>query len=254
MEAGSKISGGYVLQPRRIDESVIMHAPPIVREIWLYLIRKVNHANFKNIERGQGVFRFEDIQNDLSWTVGYRKMTYSKPQITKALRRLREETMIATTKATAGMLITVLNYNKYQDPENYEGNDERTTKATRRQREGNAFNIQECKNVKNEKNEKNTNPPIAPQDDFSVFWQEYPKKVGKMDALKAWGKLNGTRPAIEIILKSIEAQKQSHGWQKENGQFIPNPATWLNRGQWEDETEVTQSHQPPKSIYKEIII
>ncbi|HAR34675.1 MAG TPA: hypothetical protein DCR95_11510, partial [Desulfobacter sp.] len=91
------------------------------------------------------------------------------------------------------------------------------------------------KNVKNEKNEKNTNPPIAPQDDFSVFWQEYPKKVGKMDALKAWGKLNGTRPAIEIILNAIHAQKQSAQWQKEGGQFIPNPATWLNRGQWEDQ-------------------
>jgi hypothetical protein len=43
-------------------------------------------------------------------------------------------------------------------------------------------------------------------------------------------------PAMERTLKR---QKNSHDWTKENGQYIPNPATWLNQGRWMDEpTEI----------------
>lgn len=38
------------------------------------------------------------------------------------------------------------------------------------------------------------------------------------------------------MLAAIAVQAKSPGWTKENGQFIPNPATWLNEGRWQDET------------------
>jgi hypothetical protein len=78
-------------------------------------------------------------------------------------------------------------------------------------------------------------------DDFLAFWNLYPKKVGKLDALKAWSSKNGSRPSIEIISKKISELKQSEQWQKNNGQFIPNPATWLNRGGWDDECNIEQN-------------
>ena len=37
------------------------------------------------------------------------------------------------------------------------------------------------------------------------------------------------------MLNAIKIQKQSEQCQKDNGQFIPNPATWLNQKRWEDE-------------------
>jgi hypothetical protein len=40
--------------------------------------------------------------------------------------------MVETAKATHGMVITVCNYDYYQNPENYEGNDEGSMKETRR--------------------------------------------------------------------------------------------------------------------------
>jgi uncharacterized protein YdaU (DUF1376 family) len=75
-------------------------------------------------------------------------------------------------------------------------------------------------------------PPIVPHD-FDVFWKAYPKKIGKGAALKSWKK--NSHPSIEKILVALEIQKGSEQWKKENGQFIPNPATWLNQGRWEDE-------------------
>lgn len=69
-------------------------------------------------------------------------------------------------------------------------------------------------------------------DEFDAFWKEFPKKVGKGAAEKAWQKL---KPNLTVVLEAIEAHKQTDQWSKDNGQFIPHPATWLNQKRWEDE-------------------
>lgn len=75
-------------------------------------------------------------------------------------------------------------------------------------------------------------------DDFEVFWKEYPKKVGKDAARRAWKTRNGTRPPIADLVTAIRKQTQSIQWNKDGGQYIPNPATWINQGRWSDEMEV----------------
>lgn len=72
--------------------------------------------------------------------------------------------------------------------------------------------------------------------DFESFWTAYPKKTGKKSALKAW-KAAKDKPDIKTIIAAITAQRSSQQWQKDGGQFIPHPATWLNQGRWADETE-----------------
>lgn len=72
---------------------------------------------------------------------------------------------------------------------------------------------------------------------FLEFWKAYPKKVAKQYALKAWNRLRPNAELYSQIMKAIESQKQSKQWRKDNGQYIPNPATWLNGGQWENEME-----------------
>jgi hypothetical protein len=67
---------------------------------------------------------------------------------------------------------------------------------------------------------------------FSSFWRLYPKRVGKGEALKAWKK-NRCEKITESILLALENQL---AWlTRENGKYIPNPATWLNQKRWEDE-------------------
>jgi hypothetical protein len=76
--------------------------------------------------------------------------------------------------------------------------------------------------------------------DFLTFWAEYPRKKQKGAALKAWknAKKKGM-PALNDVLKAVEAQKQSGDWLKNNGEFIPYPASWLNSGSWDDEIDTT---------------
>ena len=83
-------------------------------------------------------------------------------------------------------------------------------------------------------------PPVV-CGDFEKFWSAYPKKVGKKSAKKAFDRAN---MPIETLLAAIERQKCSTQWSKDNGQFIPNPSTWLNQGRWEDELEQTPASSP----------
>lgn len=69
---------------------------------------------------------------------------------------------------------------------------------------------------------------------FDRFWAAYPKKVGKQAALSAYKKV---KVPVDTLIAAVEAQKASAQWTKDNGQYIPNPATWLNQGRWEDVLE-----------------
>lgn len=118
------IKGGFILQPRQLDQSSISDYPPHVREIWLYLLRKANWKDYKigdkTIKRGQLLTSYNQIISDLSWYVGYRKESYKKHHCETAMKLLTKENMVTTTKTTRGMIVTVCNYDYYQNPDNYE--------------------------------------------------------------------------------------------------------------------------------------
>jgi len=75
-------------------------------------------------------------------------------------------------------------------------------------------------------------------DDFDVFWEAYPKKVGKTAAQVSWKKV---KPKLDDVLYALSWQTNSNQWTKNDGQFIPNPSTYLNQGRWQDE-------QPTKDL------
>lgn len=79
-------------------------------------------------------------------------------------------------------------------------------------------------------------PVSGPEIAFLGFWQEYPRKVGKAAAEKAWRKAaRGPGGRLAEIMLGLEAHKRE--WQRKGTalEFIPHPATWLNNRRWEDE-------------------
>lgn len=119
-----KINGGYYIKARIIQESEIAHSPPHFREIWDWLIKEANHKDKKVygkvIKRGQCLRTYEDILDGLKWKVGYRTERYKRHQCENAMKFLRKRGMVATTRTTRGMIITICNYSFYQDQKNYE--------------------------------------------------------------------------------------------------------------------------------------
>jgi len=88
---------------------------------------------------------------------------------------------------------------------------------------------------------------------FDRFWEKYPKKTAKQQALSAWKKLKPDEKTVEDIIKALERQKKSAQWTKDNGQYIPYPATWLNGRRWEDElTEVNDYDRADNGKTEEI--
>lgn len=79
---------------------------------------------------------------------------------------------------------------------------------------------------------------IVLDDGFEMFWNVYPKKVGKGLALKTWTKY---KPPITAILLALQWQIESKQWRKQDGDFIPNPTTYLNQERWTDEAPIEQA-------------
>lgn len=74
-------------------------------------------------------------------------------------------------------------------------------------------------------------------DGFEEFWEAYPKKIGKGAARKSWEKLRPCQALRGQILDSVERYRKTAQWQRDGGQYIPNPSTWLNQERWEDKPE-----------------
>ena len=89
--------------------------------------------------------------------------------------------------------------------------------------------------TREEKRREDINTKQPSDDGFESVYQQYPKKVGKPAALKAWRSQKVNAEEAQLILRDIAKRKQSQEWLKDSGQFIPNPSTYINQRRWEDQ-------------------
>lgn len=85
-------------------------------------------------------------------------------------------------------------------------------------------------------------PLISPEEKlellFDDFWKAYPKKVNKKDAFKAFKSIKNIEQLLPDILADVEMKKNTNDWQRENGRFIPYPASYLRGERWNDVNEI----------------
>ena len=84
---------------------------------------------------------------------------------------------------------------------------------------------------------------------FENFWQQYPKKVGKLTAKRSWEKLS-----LDNQQKALEAIVEHRKYWAAKGtdwEFIPHASTWLNQERFEDELVIEQKEnkRPPLPWY-----
>jgi len=70
---------------------------------------------------------------------------------------------------------------------------------------------------------------------FQPFWITYPRKVGRVAALKAWDTLAPSAELAERMIQAVLDQKCWPQWLSDGGRFIPHPATWIRGRRWEDQ-------------------
>ena len=141
----------------------------------------------------------------------------------------------------------VVNYDEYKKKASKYDEREATAERVRRFRERKKCNgsVTECNGKKRNDNGKNGHIDIDTDidldkknysADFLEFWKHYPKKIGKGKAYQSWKKLKNPKITLTKIQLALKWQKKSEQWQKDNGQYIPNPSTYLNQRRWEDES------------------
>lgn len=78
---------------------------------------------------------------------------------------------------------------------------------------------------------------------FDQFWEAYPRRQARKEALKAWQRIDPKR--YEAILAGVESWKRSDQWMRDGGQYIPMPASFLNGERWEDEVQIAIAAAKP---------
>lgn len=71
-------------------------------------------------------------------------------------------------------------------------------------------------------------------DALSLLWPDFPRKVGKPAALRAW---RAIKPQTQETFDAIDAglARWLDYWRGKDRQHVCHPATWLNQRRWEDE-------------------
>ena len=115
-------------------------------------------------------------------------------------------------------------------------NQQKPTETNENQNEPNKSHKVKESNIKENKVKENN----VIDSRFARFWAVYPRHNAKQNARKAFEKLNPDDDLLAVMINAVEKQRQSEQWTKDNGQFIPHPATWLNQRRWEDEVSVSR--------------
>jgi hypothetical protein len=191
---------------------------------WCWCLMKASHKEHDMIVGcqqvhlipGEFVFGLNKASEELEMSIR------SIRTILDFLKKSKNLTIKTTNKFS---VISIVNWHTYQSDKIE--NDKQNDKPPTNNRQA-TDNKQECKELKNVKNKEYTS-------DFLEFYTAYPKHKARDDAFKAWNGLNGKRPPLSELLTAIEKQKESEDWKKENGKWIPFPATWLRAGRWDDE-------------------
>lgn len=140
-------------------------------------------------------------------------------QVNDTLHKLRSAGLITDFKDETGRLyVRLVNWDRYQSKAN-PAREDRKDKP------------------KKKAPPKPAGTPSQLEERFERFWKAYPKKTGKGKARESFAKYNPDDELTEKMISAVEAAKRTRQWQRDNGQYIPMPATWLNQQRWEDEPE-----------------
>jgi hypothetical protein len=118
------IDGGYIIVARRLLESGIFQKPHLYIKLWLWMIMQARFKDHRNLKRGQFVTSIDQMRDAMTYKIGYRTERPSRKEIRCVYDFLTKGHMIVTMKVTHGFIITICNYDLYQDIKNYERHSE----------------------------------------------------------------------------------------------------------------------------------
>lgn len=86
---------------------------------------------------------------------------------------------------------------------------------------------------------KKRSPPTG----FETLWDAYPehRQTRWDEAINNYEAAVKQGATLAVLMKTLEEAKQSYDWVKENGQYVPSIATWLQRKTWKKHMKPEES-------------
>jgi hypothetical protein len=211
------------------------------------------HYSEVTVKRGQYLRSFRKLQEDLRYTDNNKIKIPSLGTIKRTVDKLLRKKMIAILETPLGTLFTITNYEKYQsngvETKQFEdqainkmgGLEQDLEQGLEQQRNSNGTILR--KNNK-EKNNIYVLPGNSLEEMFNKFWILYPKKAAKKKAHSSFIKIKDLdNEKFDKIIQVLNTQIKSIDWQKDNGQYIPHPTSWINAERWDDEITLPNNQQ-----------
>jgi len=238
------------IKPSIMENEELAELPPVARLLFIYLWMLADREG-----------RLEDRPKRIAG----RALPYDRDvDVDDLLNQLAGARFIVRYTVEELALIQIINFSKHQAPHVREtaselpSTEQGTTKAVTKHDLGSAeasprspdslFLIPDSLSPLPEENPCSPSASESADDGFATFWAQYPKKVAKPQALKAWKKIKPAGQLLAELMAALEKQNTNADWQKDGGQFIPHPATWLNGRRWEDEPAGNAAGQSVSSI------
>lgn len=248
------VTGGYFIIARKLFYGLLMSSPPLYMKLWIWMLANAFWKDADKLKRGQLLTSIDGMRDAMSYQVGYRKMRPTRDEIRSPYEAFMKASMITITKTTRGMVITICNYDYYQDFKNYESHNEPLNENTAK-----PLNTPHYREGSNK--EENIKPSSSSLDEaalepdfyltkkkkkligkrldtFNLFWEAFGYQKGKADAADAWlaiPTLTDTMMARIISSAKITAQKRFA--LKEAGKTPQMAQGWISGRRWEDEPE-----------------
>lgn len=87
--------------------------------------------------------------------------------------------------------------------------------------------------------------------DFDTFWDQYPRKIAKGNAAKAFDKAL-TKTDATTILNGLANYLPA--WAQTEEKFIPHAATWLNGERWADQVAAPKAVDVPRDQWARSVV
>lgn len=119
-----RIGGGYILLARQLLKSGIMEKPPLYLKLWVWMLLQASHTTHGSLKRGQFFTSLSRMQRAMSHKVGFMTIEPTIKEIRGFMNFIRRAQMVGTMKGIRETLVTIMNYDHFQNIFNYEGHNE----------------------------------------------------------------------------------------------------------------------------------